>query len=295
LLPAATQKLVRARLPGIMPDYARLNERVPNAVWVINFVDGLLELNGISASTIILETHDISFLKFSKRYGYSMNSLKIKGKWRSEFALLEFASAIIAISAPEAALFRMFLPEKPIFFVPEYNAARFPNNIRLGQINYDLIFVGSDNMFNIDGLCAFITEYRDVLSKHKLAVAGNVCRSERLITISQNLPNVRLLGYIDDLAQLYTTCKVAISPVDGAGLKIKAVEALAAGKPVFGSRHTMEGLPLGYQRCVFPLDAIRNSDLLTDKTALAVAGEAARSYAKDLAKAFDVDRLKLYL
>jgi hypothetical protein len=88
-----------------------------------------------------------------------MNSLKIKGKWRSEFALLEFASAIIAISAPEAALFRMFLPEKPIFFVPEYNAARFPNNIRLGQINYDLIFVGSDNMFNIDGLCAFITEY----------------------------------------------------------------------------------------------------------------------------------------
>jgi glycosyltransferase involved in cell wall biosynthesis len=122
-----------------------------------------------------------------------------------------------------------------------------------------------------------------------------VCRSERLITISQNLPNVRLLGYIDDLAQLYTTCKVAISPVDGAGLKIKAVEALAAGKPVFGSRHTMEGLPLGYQRCVFPLDAIRNSDLLTDKTALAVAGEAARSYAKDLAKAFDVDRLKLYL
>ena len=81
---------------------------------------------------------------------------------------------------------------------------------------------------------------------------------------AQNKPNVRLLGYVDDISDLYSRCRVAISPIDGTGLKIKVIEALAAGKPVFGSRHTIAGLPLGYQHCVFPVESISTSNLLRD-------------------------------
>ena len=296
LFPAATKFLVRARLPGVMPNYTRLNARVPNAVWVVSYANGLVELNGVTSWTTIIETHDMDFLIFHKIFGYSLTSFRIIGRWRSEFALLGLASALIAIAAPEAGLFRLCFPEKPVFFIPDYSSARLletPIEPRL--MDCDVVFVGSDNTFNVDGLCAFIYDYRDFLSKYTLAVAGNVCKSERVRQAAQSTPNVRLLGYVDDTSDLYSRCRVAISPIDGTGLKIKVIEALAAGKPVFGSRHTIAGLPLGYQHCVFPVESISTSNLLHDLKALANAGNAAKSYAAELATAFDTDRLRAYL
>ena len=255
LFPAATKTLVRARLPGVMPNYTRLNAQVPNAVWFVSYANGLVELNGVTSWTTIIETHDMDFLIFHKIFGHSLTSFRIIGRWRSEFALLGLASAMIAIAAPEAGLFRLCFPEKPVFFIPDYSSARLleaPIEPRL--MDCDVVFVGSDNTFNVDGLCAFIYDYRDFLSKYTLAVAGNVCKSERVRQAAQSTPNVRLLGYVDDTSDLYSRCRVAISPIDGTGLKIKVIEALAAGKPVFGSRHTIAGLPLGYQHCVFPVE-----------------------------------------
>ena len=157
LFPAATKTLVRARLPGVMPNYTRLNAQVPNAVWFVSYANGLVELNGVTSWTTIIETHDIDFLIFHKIFGHSLTSFRIIGRWRSEFALLGLASALIAIAAPEAGLFRLCFPEKPVFFIPDYSSAGLletPIEPRL--MDCDVVFVGSDNTFNVDGLCAFI-------------------------------------------------------------------------------------------------------------------------------------------
>jgi glycosyltransferase involved in cell wall biosynthesis len=296
VIPAATKKLVRFRLPNTTPNYVRLNARLPNAVLIINYANGLIELNGVTSSATIIETHDLDFLQFKKKYNYSLTSSKIMGKLRSELALLETASMLIALAVPEATLFRLCFPDKPVLFVPALNTFPISDSpIDPTLMDNDIVFVASDHIFNIDGLCMFIQQYHEFLSEHTLTVAGNVCRSDRVQKAAQSLPNVRLLGFVDDILDLYSRSKVAISPVEGTGVKIKVIEALAAGKPVFASRHSIDGLPPGYQNCLFPLASICSSNLLDNPAALIEAGEAARSYAGNLAAAFDADRLKAHL
>ena len=144
MFPSLTNALIRAHLPGATPNYARLAANEPNAVLIVNYANGFIELNGVSSDLTIIETLDLDFLQFSKRFGFSLTSLKIVSKFRSEFSLLAAASALIAIAAPEAGLFRLCFPKKPVFFVPEYTSARAPiAKSEAIRIDYDLVFVGS--------------------------------------------------------------------------------------------------------------------------------------------------------
>jgi glycosyltransferase involved in cell wall biosynthesis len=296
VFPSLTNAFIRARLPGATPNYARLTANEPNAVLIVNYANGLIELNGVTSEITIIETHDLDFLQFSKRFGFSLTSSKIVNKLRSEFSLLGAASALIAIGAPEAGLFRLCFPKKPVFFVPDYTSRRAPiAESEAIRSDYDLVFVGSENAFNVNGLCEFIDEYRDILNTFTLAVAGKVSMTNQVIRVAQGISNVRLLGYVNDISDLYSRSKVAISPVDGTGLKIKVIEALAAGKPVFGSRHTIDGLPLGHKGCIFSLEDLRTTKLLQDQKALAVAGQVAKSYAANLATISETMLLASYL
>ena len=85
-------------------------------------------------------------------------------------------------------------------------------------------------------------------------MVGRVGENTSVRAFAQDRPHIDLLGFVDDLSAIYAASKAAISPVDGTGLKIKAVEALGHGRPVFASRHSMEGLAPGYDRCVFPIE-----------------------------------------
>ena len=56
-------------------------------------------------------------------------------------------------------------------------------------------------------------------------------------------PGVALLGRVADLAPLYARADIVISPLRaGSGLKIKLVEALAAGKAIIASPATLQGV-----------------------------------------------------
>jgi glycosyltransferase involved in cell wall biosynthesis len=103
------------------------------------------------------------------------------------------------------------------------------------------------------------------------------------------------LGFVDDIGDLYRRTKIVISPVDGTGLKIKVVEALSAGKPVFGSQHSIEGLPPGADDCVFIINATHMSKMLADPALLAAAGNAAHEFARGLSLKGDITQLRSYL
>ena len=158
--PASTGAIVRCRIPYATPNYQSLIARHPDAILIVNYALGLLELNGVDAKDKIIETHDIGFLQFSKRFGHALHSARIGRKCRSELALLEHASALVAIASPESGLFRLCFPEKPVFFVPDYET---PSNVEAAThgnaIEYDMAFIGSENPFNVDGLGRFIREH----------------------------------------------------------------------------------------------------------------------------------------
>jgi glycosyltransferase involved in cell wall biosynthesis len=294
--PSLTPMLAKARLPYASPQYDRLTKQLPNALYVVNYTNGLLELNGIEPRNAVIETHDLDFVQFTKRYGFGLTSPRIICKFRTEFSLLDAAKAIIAIAWVEASIFRLFLPPKPVFFIPDYGSREGRlRDVDVRSSDYDLLFVGSDNVLNARGIVDFMKNHQGFLSRYSMAIAGNVCRVAEVEAAAALLPNVRLLGFVTNLDELYNCCKIVISPVEGTGLKIKVIEALAAGKPVFGSQHSVSGLPPGADGCVFLIDEPKMSQMLLDPALLASAARAARNFAENLSSSGDVQLFKSFL
>ena len=87
-----------------------------------------------------------------------------------------------------------------------------------------------------------------------------------------------ILGFQPNLDEVYAQSKLVVSPVEGTGLKMKVAEALAHGKPVCGSDHSIEALPPGWEQCVFPLTRPVIEALIEDPIRLQEASAAARVY-----------------
>ncbi|WP_321919218.1 glycosyltransferase family 4 protein [Paraburkholderia tropica] len=289
-------RLLGAHLPALTPNYDRLRKQYPDALFIVNYANGLLELNGIDPECCVIETHDIDFLQFSKRFGHALTSRRIAEKFRSETGLLQSALSLLAIARTEAGMFRLFFPHKPVFFLPKYSVASHRNpDARQGGGDIDLLFIGSRNPFNVDGILHFIDEQRELLQRFSLAIAGEVSTNPEVVEKASAIDTIRLLGFVDDLDELYQRAKIVIAPVDGTGLKIKVVEALAAGKPVFGSRHSLEGLPPGSERCAFLIDAGQISAMLSDADSLHAASDAALAYSQSRASTGDMAEFRQFL
>jgi succinoglycan biosynthesis protein ExoO len=154
-----------------------------------------------------------------------------------EFRLLGLADMVVAIQEEEAASVRA--AGLKVLVAPHAVSA-----VHAPQAGADdsLLFVGSNTAPNIVGLEWFFREIWPLLRSHRpqaqLSVAGSVARG--LETAPEG---VRLLGVVDDLAPLYRNAGVVISPLfTGSGLKIKLVEALAAGKAIVGTSVTLQGV-----------------------------------------------------
>lgn len=290
LFPRLATRLIARRIPGATPHYDRLCARYPAAALLVNYALGLTQLNGVDATRAIVETHDLSFLNAARSLHRRVTAAKTMLSARLELELLDHAAGLIAIALPEASVFRLFYTDKPVFFIPAYALP----TLTLAQEThrYDLLFVGSENILNVEGLCGFIADHRDQLARWRLAVVGRVCDDPRVRAAARGLPGVDLLGYVDDLIGLTRECKLAISPVEGTGLKIKVRDALFLGKPVFGSPGTLAGLPTGYEACVFPIDGAAIQAMLDDDTRRAAAEREAIAYARDRLLTSDVAGLR---
>lgn len=156
-----------------------------------------------------------------------------------EFALLGQSDAVVAIQAEEAQRVAEALPGRRVLVaahgVPVAPAAQ-PGE------DDALLFVGSNTAPNIVGLEWFFAEVWPLVRAKRpgarLKVAGSVARG-----LGAAPEGVSFLGVVDDLAPLYAEAGVVISPLyTGSGLKIKLIEALAAGKAVVGTSVTAQGV-----------------------------------------------------
>lgn len=156
-----------------------------------------------------------------------------------EFALLGQADTVLAIQAEEGAKVRAALPRTAVVLAP--HGVPVASGAQPGQHDA-LLFIGSNTAPNIVGLHWFFREVWPLVRAERpnatLKVAGSVARG-----LGVAPEGVGLLGVVDDLAPLYAEAGVVISPLyTGSGLKIKLVEALAAGKAVVGTSVTAQGV-----------------------------------------------------
>ncbi|KQX18092.1 MULTISPECIES: glycosyltransferase [unclassified Sphingomonas] len=158
----------------------------------------------------------------------------------AELALLGTGDAVIAIQQAEAAFIREALPDSEVILAPmaaDPVAAPQP-----GETDR-LLFVGSNTAPNVHGLRWFFERVWPAIRAARpaatLDIAGSVASA-----FSQGGPaGVRFLGLVDDLAPLYADAGVVISPlIQGSGLKIKLIEALARGKAIVATGVTLQGV-----------------------------------------------------
>jgi len=171
-----------------------------------------------------------------------------------EFGLLGLTDGVIAIQAEEAQRVRARLPASRVIVAP--HAAAIATAPQPGA-NNALLFVGSSAPANVVALERFLREswpaIRAARPSAHLKVAGSVGRA-----IDAAPEGVSLLGVVGDLSPLYAEAGVVISPLyTGSGLKIKLIEALAAGKAVVGTSVTAQGVG----------DAVRGAMLIEDDPA----------------------------
>jgi glycosyltransferase involved in cell wall biosynthesis len=157
------------------------------------------------------------------------------------------------------------------------------------ETDYDLVFVGSDYIMNVRGLCDLLARDGAWLSRWRIAVCGRVCGHPTVREAVRPFPNIVLLGFVDRLDDIYRRSRAALSPVDGTGTKMKLLAALAAGLPVFGSRQSRDGLPPGYEDAVFPVEELVLRDVLDDPNRYIAASRAAREYHAVLGAAGDAE------
>jgi len=156
-----------------------------------------------------------------------------------EFRLLGQADVVVAIQEEEARAVRAALPDAGVIVAPhaaEIGAAAQPGD------DDTLLFVGSNTPPNVTALEHFFANTWPAIRARrpdaKLIVAGSVNRA-----FGQAPEGVRFAGLVPDLGPLYRDAGVIISPlVTGSGLKIKLIEAMAAGKAVVGTNITAQGV-----------------------------------------------------
>lgn len=186
-----------------------------------------LDLKG--AKTII-DTHDWMTLNEF----YSNKNLDLGMRFNEEINNLSFYDKIITISNDEYFVFKSFLGDKVVNIPPS-----FPENFTNEHFEkkYDLIFVGSDNPFNIEALNWFVDKVLPHFSNRvKVCIIGRVCNH-----IADN-KNIKKIIFASELENYYRESKIAICPmIRGTGIKIKVVEALSFGLPVVGTEKAVDG------------------------------------------------------
>jgi glycosyltransferase involved in cell wall biosynthesis len=159
-----------------------------------------------------------------------------------EAKLLSTADVIAAISATDATELARLAPRARVVLAPKSVAPAPLPPAPAGSTR--VLFVGSDNAFNAEGLAWFLASVWPFILRRVPAARLDLCGS-----IARALPKPLPAGVDDhgpvtDLAPFYREAAVVVVPLLRAtGLNIKLVEAAGLGRAVVATETTLEGAP----------------------------------------------------
>jgi hypothetical protein len=277
LFPGKARAILSLKMAGATPAFDRL-KRVTR-VFIVSYQKGLCELNGIDPAICFIETLDLHFLKMAKVHHKSPISAGSLLKLRAEMGAYAAVRGLFAISPNEATFFRMLLPAVPTRFISSWTVAKPDLGVtRADEPEFDFVFVGSAYQMNARGLCGLYETSGTWLDGYRVAICGKVCDDPAILALAAKHPNISVLGYIDDLGDVFRRSRAALSPVSGTGVKMKILTAIHAGLPVFASRNSIEGLAPGYEGAVFEISEADCRRILGDTAAYESARQAVLAY-----------------
>lgn len=160
-----------------------------------------------------------------------------------EAAWLESAGTIVAITDADAAELRALAPATPVVIAPKACAVHVQVLPGQAPLAHRLLFVGSGNVLNAEGLDWFLREVWPLVRTAVPSVALDVCGSINR-AVARRPEGVVFHGGVPDLAPFYRDAAVVIVPLQHAsGLNIKLVDAAAAGRAIVASAVTLTATP----------------------------------------------------
>lgn len=214
---------------------------------IVNYYWLTKALKYIDVKIKALNTHDV--------FAYKDMVVKAKNPWMAttpneEGKATQRADYAFALQDEEAAYYERIAPKTKVLNV------YCPYQIKEQPLtyNHNLVILSSSNVLNIEGFewfCkeiypAIIAEFPDV----NLMIGGYICKK---LQDYSNKPHFKLIGEVEDPADLYKLGDVAINPCkNGTGLKIKTFEALSFGKVAMTHPHSTIGI---YQKQTAPVFA----------------------------------------
>lgn len=187
----------------------------------------------------IIDTHD---LMSYREYRFSQQGLKhhISLTLAQEKTLLERFDVVLAIQDEEARKLTQVLERSMVLCCPHGLAPTMSTRSARPDAALVLGFVGGNSDANYEAINWFIQQVWPVVSQFGvlLNIFGSVC--SRLEDVS---PGITRMGLSNDLSVIYDKCDVFLNPIiQGGGIKIKSVEALAHGKALIASPEGVVGI-----------------------------------------------------
>ncbi len=138
-----------------------------------------------------------------------------------------------------------------------------------------LVYVGTLTWeANIEGLIWFVNgTWKELKSKFpelKLYIIGKN-PDQRLIQLAKDHSDIIITGFVIDLEEYFTKCKVNIIPLRfGSGMKVKTINGLCRGIPMVCTTIGAEGLQVEHEKDILISDDVKIfgdyvATLLTDK------------------------------
>lgn len=188
-----------------------------------------------------------------KERAASQSDFDLASSLNDEIERVNKYETAIYISDTERKMFTEKGASNKSFCIPHAVEATpfFHSQVDFQNRSYDLVFVGSDNPFNVEAINWFLDNVWPLIDqKVSLAIVGDVSKSVDSSKID-DISRIHLLGRVNDLSDLYSKSKVAICPMlHGTGLKIKIIEALSHGLPVISLPSGLTGLKVADQATI---------------------------------------------
>jgi hypothetical protein len=186
----------------------------------------------------VVEIHDVLHIRNEAfaTFGFKAPSLISKDQ---ELAALKLFDRVMSLNLQEVEYLHSHGLRHSCYLPPFIPCEVLPQAVDTPGLLGSLAVPNIDGLEQIQGLLGDLP---------KALVAGPLARSD----LAQKLPEtVQNLGVLKTPRTFYEHVGLVLSPIRfGGGLKIKVFEALAHGRPVLATEHSIEGFPDGIRDVV---------------------------------------------
>lgn len=191
---------------------------------------------------LILDSHDIvsDRIESFKRFGWKSKEITDLNR-EEEFDYFRKYDYVMVIKKGDGDKVGAVIGKEKVILAP-HPASGKRRAFRSPAAN--LGYIASHYPPNIDAINWFLDEVWPNVSH--LQITLNIFGSVADGLNARATSNVRMIGNVADIEQIYSALDIVINPVRfGAGLKIKNIEALARGLPLVTTPHGAEGIDDG--------------------------------------------------